>query len=71
MKNKTDDGFDKILLHAKFFVYKCRIDKIIPNIQGFINQLKHIYKIDKYAHYLEMKTSIFAKTWLLYNNLIN
>ena len=27
-KTTTDEGFDFILLHAKFFVYKCRLNKL-------------------------------------------
>ena len=27
-KTKTDEGFDFILLHAKVFVYKCRLNNL-------------------------------------------
>ena len=29
-KTTTDEDFDFILLHAKFFVYKCRLNKLKP-----------------------------------------
>ena len=65
--NLTIDTDNKI----SFFTFLLVSRQINPNIQGFINQIKHICKIDKYAHYLEMKNTIFAKTWLLYSILIN
>ena len=68
---KTDVCFDYILLKAKFFVYKCRMNKMKPNIQHFINELKQIYKVDKYVHSMEMRVEEFNKKWLLYVNLIN
>ena len=69
---KTDVCFDDILLKAKFFIYKCRINKIRPNIRFFIdNDLKQMYKIDKHVHYLEMNIDKFYKKWLLYSVLIN
>ena len=68
---KTDNCFDDILLRAKFFIYRCRINKIKPNIQHFNNELKQIYKIDKYIHSIEMNTDTFHRKWFLYMNLIN
>ena len=69
---KTDECFDDILLRAKFYIYKCRINKIVPNIQIFVNyELKTFYKIDKYVHYLEMNTEKFYRKWLLYADLVN
>ena len=67
---KTDNCFDEILLKAKFFIYKCRINKIKPDIQHFKNELKQIYKIDKYIHNIEMHADAFHRKWLLYVNLI-
>ena len=32
-KTTTDEGFDFILLHAKFFVYKCRLNKLKPTLE--------------------------------------
>ena len=40
-KTTTDEDF--ILLHAKFFVYKCRLNNLKPTLEAFINNLKHIY----------------------------
>ena len=46
-KTTTDEGFDFILLRAKFFVYKCRLNKLKPTLDAFINNLKHIYEANK------------------------
>ena len=53
-KTRTDEGFDFILLHAKFFVYECRLNKLKPTLEAFINNLKHIYEVDKHVHLIEM-----------------
>ena len=68
---KTDICFDEILLKAKFFIYKCRIKKIRPNIQYFKNDLKQLYNIDKYIHSIEMNMDAFYRKWLLYVNLMD
>ena len=68
---KTDVCFDNILLKAKFFIYKCRINKIKPNIQHFEHELKQMYKIDEYMHKMEMRVEEFHRKWILYVNLIN
>ena len=68
---KTDICFDEILLKAKFFIYKCRINKIRPNIQYFKNDLKQLYNVDKYIHSIEMNMDAFYRKWLLYVNLMD
>ena len=68
--NKTDACFDGILLRAKFFIYKCRMNSIRPSIQHFNNELKYIYKVDKHIHRLEMNEDKFYRKWLLYTNMI-
>ena len=45
-KTTTDEGFDFILLHAKFFVYKCRLNKLKPTLEAFVNNLKHMYEVE-------------------------
>ena len=67
---KTDQGFDFILLHAKFFVYKCRINSVRPVLNTFLKELSYIYKIDQYAYSIQMKQYQFALKWASYNVLI-
>ena len=69
---KTDACFNDILLHAKFFIYKCRLNKVKPNIQVFFdNDIKLLYKIDKQLHYNDMQIDKFYKKWMLYSEIIN
>ena len=68
---KTDNCFDEILMKAKYYIFKCRINKVKPNLRFFVNNdLKQMYKVDKYVHYLEMKIDKFYGKWLLYANII-
>ena len=60
-KTTTDEGFDCVLLHAKFFLYKCRLNKLKPTVEAFINNLKHIYEVDKHVHLMEMTYEKFVK----------
>ena len=69
-KTTTDEGFDFILLHAKFFVYKCRLNKLKPTLEAFINNLKHIYEVDKHVHLMEMTYEKCVKKWTPYNYLV-
>ena len=59
----TDEGFDFILLHAKFFVYKCRLNKLKPTLGSF-------YKVNKHVHLMEMTYEKFVKKWAPYNHLV-
>ena len=68
---KTDDCFEHILLTAKYYIYKCRFNKVKPNIHFFFNhELKIIYKIDKDVHYLKMNVDKFYRKWLLYASVV-
>ena len=37
---KSDNTFELIILQAKFFIYKCKINKIIPQLHLFKRYLK-------------------------------
>ena len=52
-KTKTR-GFDFIDLHAKFFVYQSKLNKLKPTLETFIHNLKytHIYAISS-VHLME------------------
>ena len=66
----TDECFDFILMHAKFFIYKCRLNNNRPRIEQFKTELRYIYSIDKYVHSIEMSKDKFNRKWLLYKRLI-
>ena len=66
----TDIGFDFILLHAKFFIYKCRFNKTKPRLQTFLQQLKQTYAIDEYVSKIEMSYNKFLLKWMPYTVLV-
>ena len=45
---KTDTVFDSVILQAKQFIYKCKLDKCLPTLSCFLQQLTLKYKIDEY-----------------------
>ena len=67
---KTDNGFDFVLLQAKYFVYKCHIGRARPTIKVFLNLLQYIYKTDRYVHHIEMRPELFIKKWAPYSALV-
>jgi len=70
-KNTTDDGFDFILLNAKYYVYKCRLNKTLPRMDVFKKDLNYVYNIDKHVHIIEMTLEKFHKKWQLYQHLLS
>ena len=69
-KTKTNEGFEYILMLAKYFVYICKINNIRPRICMFINELKSQYKTDHLIHCMEMQLAHFHIKWLPYKRLI-
>ena len=45
---ETDTVFDLVILQAKQFIYKCKLDKYLPTLSCFIQQLILRYKIEEY-----------------------
>ena len=46
---KSDSTFDLVILQAKFFIYKCKINKTIPQLHLFKCYLKTNFEVYKYA----------------------
>jgi hypothetical protein len=69
-KTTTDTGFRHILLATKFFVYKCRINKIKPIVQMFLQELSIIYKTDQYVYNVNMKYNELVKKWDSYQQML-
>ena len=66
----TDEGFDQILLQTKFYIHKCRINKILPNIITLKEAMKDFFEVDKYANKIQMSMYKFKRKWFPYENLI-
>ena len=69
-KTVTDEGFDFIILHAKYYVYKYHIKEQLPTINGFIEYLKYTYKVDKYMYSIDMSNEKFIKKWASYEPMM-
>ena len=63
-KMKKKNGF--ILLLAKQYLYKCKIEKQLPNIDMFRKKLLYRYKIEEYNAQLSCSCSSFSSRWQLY-----
>ena len=70
-KCTTDEVFETIILCAKFFVYKCRFNKVKPNVEAFLKELQYRYNMEKYTHILNMQYYEFQRKWMTYNMLID
>jgi hypothetical protein len=69
-KTKTDSGFRHILLVAKFFIYKCRINKMKPTLQQFLIDLTNNYKMEQYGSRISLMNQSFVLKWAAYEELI-
>ena len=68
-KTITAEGFDFIICMQNF-VYECRLDKIKPALEAFINNLKHIHEVDEHVHLMEMTYKTFINKWTPFNHLV-
>ena len=67
---KSDSTFDLIILHAKFYIYTCKINKNIPQLHLFKHYLKNTFDVDKYTAILTMSYDKIATKWSYYKKLI-
>jgi hypothetical protein len=66
-----DEVINKIILHAKYYIYYCRLKQLRPDIGTFKQQLCASYKIDKYMSKQSFKHNEFEKAWEKFNNLVS
>ena len=67
----SDDVFDLIILWAKYFIYKCKWDDTIPNVQSFRKYLQIKYETEKCIAFSNMEYHKFRLDWVSYGNLVN
>ena len=67
---KTDKPFDLLLIWAKYYIYICQRQGVIPDVNGFIAFSKKRYCVERYASSgnIEQKAK-FEHEWLLYKDL--
>ena len=68
---KSDNIFDLIILQAKFFIYKCKINKTIPQLHLFKHYLKTNFEVYKYNAKLNMSYDKIVIEWCPYQQLID
>lgn len=68
---RTDEAFDFILIHAKYFIYKCRFTHSKPNLNAFLNYLKYQHQVEEYVYKMEMRYDKFLHKWLLYHSFFD
>ena len=66
---KTDSIFDLLLLLAKYFIYRCKVQMVQLNIFNFQNEAKQRYEIEKSICISKQKFSKFYTKWSLYISL--
>ena len=67
---KTDKIFNFIILLAKFYIYKSKLDDTIPKLDIFMNSLKKRYSLEKYRAVINENKHKFDMEWLMYKSLI-
>jgi hypothetical protein len=66
---RTDEGFDSIILYAKYFVYRCKLNNIRPLLNVFLLDLKYKYQVEEFMYKMEMEHHKFTLKWLPYVNM--
>ena len=67
---KSDTVFDLVILQAKQFIYKCKLDKYLPALSCFLQQLMLKYKIDEYNAKISGELPTFILSWLCYKPIL-
>ena len=66
---KTDNIFDFIILLAKFYIYKCKVLMVLPNITHFRYVLQNRYIIERNIYFSKCLYNKFQTKWAMYHNL--
>ena len=68
---QTDTVFDYIVLEAKSFVYKCKLNKCTPCLSTFKEQLSWKYKMAEFNAKVNFNLSQFDRNWCCYKALFD
>jgi hypothetical protein len=66
----TDLVFDYLLLIAKFYIYKCKMQYTVPTIKGFLSYAYVKYTAETYASMINMNHIKFCEQWKMYRSLL-
>ena len=67
---KSDNTLDLIISRAIFFIYKCKINRNIPQLYQFKRYLKTTFEVDKCIAKLNMSHDKLVMDWLFYKTLV-
>ncbi len=70
-KLKTDKVFDFIIIFAKSYIYRCKLEKCMPSLLSFQKQLNSRFKIEKYNAIINDHLSTFEADWHYYKPLLH
>ena len=66
---KTDTVFDLIMLSAKMFIYKCKLNNTQPLLNIFMNEMKYRYRIEMYIAKINNCYNKVMTNWFPYSNI--
>ena len=67
----TDEALDSVILYAKFFIYKCKLQDIKPEVNLFFIELKHRFVIEKAVASKKGRLKKFVEKWRMYQHFLN
>ena len=70
-ETQTDAAIDLILLSAKYYIHRCRLQDSMPILHIFQRMMKETYEVEKYSSQLENKSYKFDLQWFPYLNIVN
>ena len=68
---ETDKILNFIILHAKFYIYKCKLQDLLPSIPAFICVLKDKYMLEQYNSYIHNRQNQFKNDWHMYLAIVS
>ena len=63
---KTDTVFDFIVILAKSYIYRCKVENVFPNLSVFQKQLNNRYMIEHYNAKIQNRLHKFDIEWNSY-----
>ena len=60
-----------IILVARYFIYKCKLEGLLPQISNFKMYINSKYKVEKYNAGIRGELESFSQKWEPWNFLVN
>ena len=67
----TDRTMDFIILFAKFYIYKCKLNELRPDILSILRQLKKRLLVEEKVSEINNKDTWFEREWKMYRRLFD